>query len=1047
MPATHSHPTQLRGRIATTALLAGALVLLLQVGASAAEGMPFFLDEINELQILQHDDAPVVHNNDQFGYAVAVDGDRAIIGAHGNDGPSDSGSAYIFERDGGGNWSQIKKLTASDGADGDQFGISVGISGGIAVVGAFADGGSDTGSAYVFKRNGGSWDEVQKLNVNGLSANAFFGFRVAIDGDTIAVSAFNDTVGGEAGAGAVWVFQRDPGGADVWSEVAILQDPTPKKNGQFGTGLAVSGDTIAVGVLGRGKAMIFDREPGTDNWNFVTKFAGSDAGTNEQFARHLDLDGDTLVAGAIVAPKVAGGSKITGAAYIFERDKGGTDLWGEVARINPSDGAKNDQFGIRVAIHGATIVVGAFADDPVATDSGSAYVFTKDAGVWTEAQKLVPSNGGADHWFGWWVDVSEGQAFVGAPFNNLIPTTVAGWAYVFDIAGAGGVGEPPPDLPAQPTDFDAVGGEGVIDMTWVDNAVDEIEYKVKRQEPDGSWLAIAVLAPNTTDYTATGVPDDGPYCYRVHAVNLEGSSISNEDCTPTLPDAPTNVAAVAAGPTQIDISWTDKSGNEDSFKIKKQRTDGTWKKVGTVDANVTSFTHTGRNEGQEYCYKVQAHSAAGNSPAGPKVCATTPVSISSAPTALSLQVLGNDSIKLTWTDNANGEDQFQIREQPEGGSWSSIWVPADTETYTATGLDSGTEYCYKVKASFDGGLSQPSNTECATTSGTVASTTQPPAGFEADVASVVMDYDGGIVGAKGATSSAALRAADDRVVVRVYKDINAWWNENRDEASLAGLGKVLGYDAFVHPTSDLWLGIPADTDVVYLASAAGDAGRAQIEYQNSPVAQIGLQAFVAGGGTLIAGLADNLPGAGYQVPGAEGSPRYALPSSCQSLILAPAALGVDGVAGTADDHPLLRGPDRVAGTDDDVTGDNVGLESGCYVAHGSLTDGMVMPAGARVLLAADFGGEAAPVMAEYGLGEGRVIVTTITLEYEGQYPAGTGPARVLTNLLDYAFAPEGGEDEAGTTAGEAHESMRPVDDPGSSDGTEGDGARRRNGRR
>ncbi len=106
----------------------------------------------NEIQKLLASDAAA---GDLFGFIVSISGDRAIVGAHrDDDNGSDSGSAYVFERDAMGNWKEVDKLTASDAAADDLFGISVSISGDRAIVGALFhdDNGSDSGSAYVFER-------------------------------------------------------------------------------------------------------------------------------------------------------------------------------------------------------------------------------------------------------------------------------------------------------------------------------------------------------------------------------------------------------------------------------------------------------------------------------------------------------------------------------------------------------------------------------------------------------------------------------------------------------------------------------------------------------------------------------------------------------------------------------------------------------------------------------------------------------------------------------------------------------------------------------
>ena len=120
---------------------------------------------------------------DAFGISVGISGDLAIVGANfgGRDGSPDqgNGSAYIFKRNGG-NWTEEQKLTASDGSNGDQFGMSVSISNGRAVVGADRE-----NAAYIFAYNGNDWVEKQKLTSGG-SGN--FGRSVSIDNDTAIVS-------------------------------------------------------------------------------------------------------------------------------------------------------------------------------------------------------------------------------------------------------------------------------------------------------------------------------------------------------------------------------------------------------------------------------------------------------------------------------------------------------------------------------------------------------------------------------------------------------------------------------------------------------------------------------------------------------------------------------------------------------------------------------------------------------------------------------------------------------------------------------------------
>ena len=134
--------------------------------------------------------APDGGANDLFGTSVAIDVDTLVAGAPAG-GTTDSGAAYVFTRSGT-DWTPQAKLTASDGAAGDQFGLSVGIEGDTAVVGSpIARVGANLarGAAYVFTRDGTIWNEFQKLVASDGAVGDLFGFSVAIDGNTIVAGA------------------------------------------------------------------------------------------------------------------------------------------------------------------------------------------------------------------------------------------------------------------------------------------------------------------------------------------------------------------------------------------------------------------------------------------------------------------------------------------------------------------------------------------------------------------------------------------------------------------------------------------------------------------------------------------------------------------------------------------------------------------------------------------------------------------------------------------------------------------------------------------
>ena len=150
---------------------------------------------------------------DRFGWSVALNGTTALVGAYlDGDAGSDFGSVYVFERDQGeaGNWGQVAKLTADDAAASDFFGVTVALSGTTALVGAWRDddAGSDSGSAYVFERDqggAGNWGQVAKITADDAAAGDEFGTSVALSGTTILVGALGDDDAG-SGSGSAYVF-------------------------------------------------------------------------------------------------------------------------------------------------------------------------------------------------------------------------------------------------------------------------------------------------------------------------------------------------------------------------------------------------------------------------------------------------------------------------------------------------------------------------------------------------------------------------------------------------------------------------------------------------------------------------------------------------------------------------------------------------------------------------------------------------------------------------------------------------------------------------
>ena len=199
---------------------------------------------------------------------------------------------------------------------------------------------------------------------------------------------------------------------------------------KFGTYVAIDGGTIIAGApadfskgTDSGAAVVFTKADGV--WTEQAKLVGDDTGAGDLLGQVVGLSGDTAVIGAPGDTPVGTGS---GSAYVFARGEG---IWAQQAKLTASDAGMGDQFGRSVAISGDTIIIGAPTDTPTGTDSGSAYVFTRTDGVWTEQAKLTTGEAfTTNSMFGWSVAIDGDTAAVGA-LGDISNGVDSGAVYVF----------------------------------------------------------------------------------------------------------------------------------------------------------------------------------------------------------------------------------------------------------------------------------------------------------------------------------------------------------------------------------------------------------------------------------------------------------------------------------------------------------------------------------------------------------------------------------------------------------------------------------------
>ncbi len=345
-----------------------------------------------------------LNNGFQAGFGIGIDGTTAVLTGTSqiSDGVRDD-TPFVFEWDGT-SWVQTARLASHDQQMGDWLGSGVAISGDRIIAGAYGDDGvgdigNRTGTAYIFERTDGAWQEVAKLDPDDLERGSHFGWDVAIDGNTAIVGAHER--GGNLradGEGKAYVYEFD--GVD-WQQVARIDAEREwqswhnhgSSGDQFGRAVAIDGDTIVVGApkggdleerwsetpehYRTGAAYVFQRTD--DGWQRTAELFADDGATNDIFGDSVAISGNTIVVGAMYddfADEVDGEptDDDTGSAYVFRNDGDG---WYQLAKLLASDHMRKDIFGVSVAIDGDTVLVGASGDDNLAGGSaGAVYVYT-----------------------------------------------------------------------------------------------------------------------------------------------------------------------------------------------------------------------------------------------------------------------------------------------------------------------------------------------------------------------------------------------------------------------------------------------------------------------------------------------------------------------------------------------------------------------------------------------------------------------------------------------------------------------------------------------
>jgi len=369
---------------------------------------------------------------DFFGKSAAMEGERLIVGAFAAT-TARPGCAHVFELQNG-SWNQVAKLRPSDGGSADQFGNSVGISGDWAIVGSeFNDNqfGNNAGAAYLYQRIAGRWREMQKIQPSDARQSQHFGEYVAIEGDVAVVGCRFDSDAGN-NAGAAYVFELQGG---LWVETAKLIGSAAGKNDLSGDTVAIDGGRIVMSSYrsdasgsNSGSAYLFEKIAGT--WTEVARLAATDKAG--ELSRGVAIDGDRVVLGARLDSTQG---PAAGAGYVFEKWNG---VWIQTAKLLPKTARDYDWVGEAVAVQGDRIVLSGHHHDLIGVDSGVAYVFELQNGVWVETKTLQSSLASPHDEFSFALAMSGQNLVATSPFES--GNVGAAFAFTFqeDLCSCGG---------------------------------------------------------------------------------------------------------------------------------------------------------------------------------------------------------------------------------------------------------------------------------------------------------------------------------------------------------------------------------------------------------------------------------------------------------------------------------------------------------------------------------------------------------------------------------------------------------------------------------
>lgn len=639
----------------------------------------------------------------QFGSAVALDGDTALIAAPA---AGQSGAAYVFVRSGGA-WIEQAKLVGGSPDPIAFFGTSVAVSGDIAFVGAP---GEDTvaGAVYVFRRIGTLWSQVARLVAPDRRASDFFGSSLSIKDDTLLVGANRPPTGG------VYVFV---GAGAQWSHQATLT-PSDGAGRGFGASVAVDGDLAVVGApradiganVYQGAIYVFARSGTT--WAEQQKLTAGNPLALAQFGESVALQGSTVLVGA-----PGSGVAPPGSAYAFVSNGGS---WTQQARLTPIDTRAVRDFGASVGVHGDRAVVAGrflnpdlvplpcFGPDCSGYSQPVAYTFGRGGSAWTQTDRLTRLGSGAQPF----------QAALGldtlllgspsytTPETERFPGPRPGAAFVYSD---GADSATPSLLEWRLTSLESAGGFLAFGWRPPTSGTAPSSYVIQA----GSAAGRSDLAELDTQSVASGLrvfAPPGSYFVRVRPrVGGVIGQPSNEVVVTvgtacTAPVAPANLTSAVTG-TTVSLNWQPAPG-AGSYIVEAGSRTGL-SDLATFNNGAATTLATAAPPGTYYV-RVRGANACGEGPASNEVVVTVAGATPPGAPTLNPPVVTGSTVALTWTAGSGGTPSgytLTAAATPTGAPIATVTLTGTSASFT--NVPPGTYYL-RLTASNGAGTSAPS---------------------------------------------------------------------------------------------------------------------------------------------------------------------------------------------------------------------------------------------------------------------------------------------------------------------------------------------------